>query len=362
MYDVVSMRCKGQALLSLEELGLANARTTRKHLKKEFGGASEDVKFRETIFENGMPEKGKKPFYKGIDIEAKLRQMKQEWTEIVQMCPVENRATYQYAKESELVKICLKHLRHTEYDQAIKELLNEIKFDRKLAGVVGGDGGADDEEANVEDWEYRNYKDGWVPTFEKLRDKLVSSYKEAKYNNQSTSKEELYDKKAIPVMLTKALMKKAVTAMFAPGFGQRPRLPKFGSSINDTKTKGKCWGCGMLGHKKGDPSCKAEAGTVHDSAPGRAKRKFNGSVGKQNDGGPTGKKPTGCVDFLAKMAPVDSVPIANLSTAKETKSRQRKYDLLRRIRNLLTLSRQRSQNKSMTLDTMRSRNWLEVFL
>jgi hypothetical protein len=48
MYDVVSMRCtsKGQALLSLEELGLANARTTRKHLKKEFGGASEDVKFR----------------------------------------------------------------------------------------------------------------------------------------------------------------------------------------------------------------------------------------------------------------------------------------------------------------------------
>jgi hypothetical protein len=156
-------------------------------------------------------------------------------------------------------------------------------------------------------------------------------------------------------------MKKAVTAMFAPGFGQRPRLPKFGSSINDTKTKGKCWGCGMLGHKKGDPSCKAEAGTVHNSAPGRAKRKFNGSVGKQNDGGPTGKKPTGCVDFLAKMAPVDSGLIANSSTVKEKKSRQRKYDLLRGIRNLLTPSRQRSQNKSMTLNMMRSRNWFVVF-
>ncbi len=86
------------------------------------------MKFREAFFENGMPEKGKKPFYKGIDIEAKLRQMKQEWTEIVQMCPAENRETYQYAKESELVKICLKHLRHSEFDQAIKELLNEIKF------------------------------------------------------------------------------------------------------------------------------------------------------------------------------------------------------------------------------------------
>jgi hypothetical protein len=119
-------------------------------LKKQFGGASEDVKHREGIFEKGMPEKGKKPFYKGIDIEAKLRQMKQEWTEIVEMCPLENRDTYQYAKESELVKICLKHLRHSEYDQAVKELLNEIKFDRKLERAINGDG-ADDEEANVED-------------------------------------------------------------------------------------------------------------------------------------------------------------------------------------------------------------------
>jgi hypothetical protein len=85
----------------------------------------------------------------------------------------------------EVVKICLKHLRHTEFDLSIKELLNEIKFDRKLARTVGGDGGADDDDANMEDWEYRNYKDGWVSSFEKLRDKLVSSYKVAKYNQQS---------------------------------------------------------------------------------------------------------------------------------------------------------------------------------
>ncbi len=194
------------------------------------------------------------------------------------------------------MKICLKHLRHTEYDLAIKELLNEIKFDRKLARAVGGDGGTDDDEANVEDWEYRNYKDGWVPSFERLRDKLVSSYKEAKYNNQSSSKDDAYDKKTIPVMLTKALLKKAVTAMFAPGFGQRPILQKLGG--NDTKAKGKCWGCGMLGHKRGDPSCKAEAGTLHDSAPGRAKRKFNGNAGKQNEGGPSGKKPDGVCRFF----------------------------------------------------------------
>ena len=300
MYDVVTMRCKGQALLSMEQIGLANARTTRKHLKKEFGGASEDVKFRETVFENGLPEKGKKPFYKGVDIEAKLRQMKQEWTEIVQMCPAENRATYQYAKESELVKICLKHLRHTEYDQAIKELLNEIKFDRKLARAIAGDNGGDDEEANVEDWEYRNYKDGWVPTFEKLREKLVSTYKEAKYNNQSSSKEEAYERRNIPTLLTKALMKRAVTALFAPGFGQRPKHMKTFGGQAKIDSQSKCWGCGMLGHKRGDPSCKADTGTVHPNAPEKAKRKYNGNKGKNQDGGPTVKKVDGICRFFSR--------------------------------------------------------------
>ena len=294
MYDVVSMRCKGQALLSLEEVGLANAKSTRKHLKKQFGGASEDVKHRETIFENGMPEKGKKPFYKGIDIESKLRQMKQEWTELVQMCPAENRVSYQYGKESELVKICLKHLRHSEFDQSIKELLNEIKFDRKLQRAIAGDG-AEDEDANIEDWEYRNYKDGWVPTFEKLREKLVSTYKEKKYSNQSST-EDSSDKRQIPALFTKALLKKAVTAMFAPGFGLRPKQNKTpeGKSI---ATKMKCWACGIIGHKKGDPACKADAGSIHGSAPAKAKRKFNGENEKSLDGGPTKKKPDGLCRF-----------------------------------------------------------------
>jgi hypothetical protein len=59
----------------------------------------------------------------------------------------------------EIVEICLKHLRHSEFDQAIKELLNEIKFDRKLERAIASDG-ADGDKANVEDWEYRNYMDG----------------------------------------------------------------------------------------------------------------------------------------------------------------------------------------------------------
>jgi hypothetical protein len=81
-------------------------------------------------------------------------------------------------------------------------------------------------------------------------------------------------------MMTKAVLKKAVTAMFAPDFGQRPRQQNFVNKNSDTKALGKCWGCGLPGRKRGDPACKADASAVHESAPGRAKRKFNGSSEK----------------------------------------------------------------------------------
>ena len=283
------MRCKGQALLSLEELGLANARTTRKHLKKEFGGASEDVKFREMNFENGMSEKGKKPFYRGIDIEAKLRQMKQEWAELAQMCPPENRDTYQYSKESELVKICLKHLRHTEYDQAIKELLNEIKFDRKLARAVG-DGRIDDDEAKVEEWEYRNYKDGWVPNFEKLREK-TRQYLQGSEVQQFIIKRGIVGKEFYS------------GAAYKSRVAKRPKNKNPAHAINgnsDAKQKMKCWACGLIGHKKGDTICKAEGGAVHDSAPTKAKRKFNAGNERTNESGPSVKKPDGICRFFSR--------------------------------------------------------------
>ena len=90
------------------------------------------MKHRDEVFKNGMPDKGKKLFPKGIDIKLKLRQLFREWQALVLLCPEENKDTYKYAKEYELVKICLKHLRHTEYNQTIKELLNDIKFDRSV--------------------------------------------------------------------------------------------------------------------------------------------------------------------------------------------------------------------------------------
>ena len=189
-------------------------------------------------------------------------------------------------------------MRHSEFGQAIKEILNEIKFDRKLERAIAGDG-ADGNKANVEDWEYRNYMDGWVPTFEKLRDKLVSWFKESKYNSQM-SKDDPSEKHTIPAMLTKAVLKKAVTAMFASVFGQRPRQQILVSGTKDIKALGRCCGCGLPGHKRGDPACKAGAGTLHESAPGRAKRKINGNPWKSSDGGTTVKRANRVCQFLAE--------------------------------------------------------------
>jgi hypothetical protein len=65
----------------------------------------EDVKQRELHFDEGMPDKpGEKAFPKGIDIEAKLQKLKSEWIELTQMCPVDNRGEYEYAKEKTLAK------------------------------------------------------------------------------------------------------------------------------------------------------------------------------------------------------------------------------------------------------------------
>jgi hypothetical protein len=70
--------------------------------------------------------------------------------------------------------------------------------------------------------------------------------------------------------------------------------------VKSGESKLKCWGCGLLGHKRGDAGCKAEANSLHESAPVIAKRKFNSISNKTNDGGPNVKKPDGLCRFFSK--------------------------------------------------------------
>jgi hypothetical protein len=146
---MVSMRCRGQALLTIEDLAPKNYCQLRKHLVKHYGGASEDVKQRELHF-------GGKSFPKGIDIEAKLQKLKSEWIELTQMCPVDNRCEYEYAKEKTLVKMVMKHIQSTEYAKTLKDLLQEMKVERIVKRTIDNGGNLDEsDEVDIDDWEHR---------------------------------------------------------------------------------------------------------------------------------------------------------------------------------------------------------------
>ena len=320
MIDVVSMRCRGQALLTIEELAPDNYAHLRRHLIKHYGGASEDVRQRELHFDAGMPDKpGGKPFPKGIDIEAKLQSLKSESVELTRMCPLENRGEYEYAKEKTLVKMIIKHLQQTEYAKTIKELLQEMKVERMVKRRIEGGGNANDpDEVDIDDWEHRNYKDSWLPSFERLKTKLISHYKERKF--QSNQERGGDNSRSLPSMVNK-IIDGTVKVMLAPAFGLKPKGRNEKSKNNgkgkrersksrDGKGKGgvdpepKCWACGLIGHRSTDSICKAEPGTIHESAPKRARfdPKSNKDNGKNRTSKPICKfyQDTGKCKFGAK--------------------------------------------------------------
>ena len=56
-----------------------------------------------------MPRtKGEPPFYNGVNVVNKLREMASERTALWKMCHVDKRPTYEYGKEITLVKIVVK--------------------------------------------------------------------------------------------------------------------------------------------------------------------------------------------------------------------------------------------------------------
>ncbi len=81
-----------------------------------------------------------------------------------------------------MVKVIMKHIQQTEYVRPLKELLQEMKVERMVKRKIEGGGDQGDvDEVDIDDWEHRNYKDSWLPSFERLRMKLMSHYKERKY-------------------------------------------------------------------------------------------------------------------------------------------------------------------------------------
>ena len=272
MFDTVSSKCKGEALLSCEEHGMSEAPNIRAILKKEYGGAGEDIKLREDTFDLGMPKQAGAPaFPKGIDIVKKLRALNVERMDLSELCPPEDRDTYLHAQEKYMVKMIMRLLAGGEFDKPIKDLLLEIKFERKIerAGRPVQEDDLDEEDIDIEDWDYRNFKEGWVPTFKRLRSKLINFYKEKKFNQHGGDG----PKNKLPSMLVKEMVEKHCASFLAPGFGQQPNTS--GSNFpQDGRAKLSCWACGEKGHKRGDPLCKKDKNGAKRGSSFNSKRKF----------------------------------------------------------------------------------------
>ena len=128
-------------------------------------------------------------------------------------------------------------MRTSAYSECIKTLLHEIKVKRELQAslpVLNPETGilelpkAESDAFNMEDWDYRNFHDDWLPSWDSLKSKLTSVWKERKFSESSKMSKSSSNK--LPLM-------------FMPGAGMTP--------------KPQCFGCGQIGHRKGDPGCTA---------------------------------------------------------------------------------------------------------
>ena len=228
MYDHVEAMTTGAAALEVQSLGMSKAPELRAHLHRQFGGAGDDVRAREERYSEGLPKsKGQPAFPKGVDIEAKLRELQAERIALWRMCTPSMRNDYEFGKETTLVKITLKLLRGTEFQEAIDKLLQEIKMERNFAAklpVMNLTTGLFELPVAVaaavvlDDWDYRNYNDSWLPSWKELKSKLISAYKLTKFVKESSSSE-TKGANQLPVMMV-------------PGLGCSPKV--------------QCFGCGQM--------------------------------------------------------------------------------------------------------------------
>jgi hypothetical protein len=257
IFDRVEELVTGNAALEVQSLGMNKSPKLRDHLHKHFGGAGDDVRAREEQYADGMPSAPGKPgFPVGVNMEDKLRSLQGERIALWKMCKPSKRDDYEYGKETKLVKIVMKCLRNTVYQEAIDDLLQEIKmtknFDARLPVINLLTGALElpnavEEQTIQDDWDYRNYSDDWLPPWLDLKSKLISVYKAKQFESgESPSGKQGTEGKRLPVMMV-------------PGLGTMPKT--------------QCFGCGQMGHRKGDSACRAGPNEWADCAPARFKEK-----------------------------------------------------------------------------------------
>ncbi len=178
----------------------------------------------------------------------KLDQLEEERNYLLRMCPKEKHKDYEEGKESTLVRNILNFL-PAEYDDAIQNVRNIMKI-REM--VSSGDVNVI---TNLDDAIKINYDTSWLPPYAELRVGLVNAW--MKFQRRWDENKVARGKSGHPVMI-----------------------------VGDEGKEKTCYGCGLTGHLRGAPECKAAKDAVWGGAPKAYLEKIAHKYGK----GPTSMK------------------------------------------------------------------------
>ncbi len=171
MYCYLETIVKGEAARQIKKQGVGKMSTMRDFLFRRFGaGQPEILEERVRKYHLGLPDKNGEPFPPRCDMEAKLDALEAEREYLVEMCPIEQRETYEDGKETTLTRIILRH-RPKEYDSALKTVIMDLHRFRLYAKE--GDLG---KITNLEENSRVVYNSDWLPNYDELRVALIADF------------------------------------------------------------------------------------------------------------------------------------------------------------------------------------------
>ena len=261
LYTYLETILDSEPFRQLKVQGVVKMNSFREHLYVRFGGGEPEVlNERVRLYLLGMPKReGYPSFPHDVNMEDKLNQLEEERDYFFKACPKEKRDTFDPASETRLTRVVLEHV-PPNYDEAVERVKTMIKFRKMHAGDVEASF------THLQSQIHQNFNSDWLPQYIELRSELVSHYNKLKKRKGFKSGGSTPGKGG-----------QGHPAMFM-GAGNRQPGP------NNIV----CYGCGVPGHRRGAPECKAGPNDVHHSAPEMFKKKQSGKGGKSGNGGAKG--------------------------------------------------------------------------
>ena len=261
LYTYLETILDSEPFRQLKVQGVVKMNSFREHLYVRFGGGEPEVlNERVRLYLLGMPKReGYPSFPHDVNMEDKLNQLEEERDYFFKACPKEKRDTFDPASETRLTRVVLEHV-PPNYDEAVERVKTMIKFRKMHAGDVEASF------THLQSQINQNFDSDWLPQYVELRSELVSHYNKLKKRKGFKS------------------------GGSTPGKGGQGHPAMFMGSGNRQPGPNNivCYGCGVPGHRRGAPECKAGPNDVHHSAPEMFKKKQSGKGGKSGNGGAKG--------------------------------------------------------------------------